>query len=812
MLFIEQAFYHYVHRLAIADDETSRAVHLEAQIHSLIEINALLRYTDGKIFLEIQFFRPIYIHLKPKEGVPVKNIKITWTKIDEAPALATYSLLPIVKAYTRGTGIDVELSDISLAGRIIANFPDNLTEEQKIPDHLSQLGELAKTPDANIIKLPNISASIPQLQDAIAELQKKGYDIPDFPEEPKTEEEKALRARFSVVLGSAVNPVLREGNSDRRAAVSVKKNAQTNPHKMMKPWPESGSKAQVAHMSGSDFFGSEKSATMSQSDELRIEFVAADGNVKVLKDKFAVEASEVVDCSVMNASALRTFFAEQIEKAKKENVLLSLHMKATMMKISDPIIFGHCVAVYYKDVLDKYADEMQQIGANVNYGFADIVNKLDRLPADKKAAIEADIQEVYNNQAALAMVDSRRGITNLHVPNDVIIDASMPNIIRDGGKMWNNDDELQDTIAMIPDRSYATMYQAILEDAKTHGQFDPSTMGSVANVGLMAKKAEEYGSHDKTFEAPAAGHIRLVNSAGDVVLEQAVEKNDIFRACQTKHLPITDWVGLAVKRARATNTPVIFWLDQARAHDAELIKKVEPALAELDTDGLEIHIMKPVDAMNFSLKRIRQGQDTISATGNVLRDYLTDLFPILELGTSARMLSIVPLLNGGGLFETGAGGSAPKHVQQFLKEQHLRWDSLGEYCALVPSLELFAEQTQNDKATIFANTLDLAIGKYLEAKRSPSRKVNEIDNRGSTFYLALYWAECLAEQDTDAELKARFAPIAKTLQDNEEKINTELLAAQGDPVNIGGYFQPDTELVEKAMRPSSTFNGIIDLV
>ncbi len=775
-----------------------------------LEIGRLLRYTTDDIFDNIHDstqYQPIQ---RSKEGVPVKKIKITWTKIDEAPALATYSLLPIVKAYTKGTDIEFELSDISLAGRIIANFPDKLTEDQKIPDYLSQLGALAKTPEANIIKLPNISASIPQLQEAIEELQAKGYAIPDFPEEPKTDEEKALRARFSAVLGSAVNPVLREGNSDRRAAVSVKKNAQKNPHTMMKPWPASGSKAQVAYMPDKDFFASEKSVTMNQADELTIEFVAPNGSTQTLKEKFAVENGEVVDCSVMNVAALRAFFAEQIDRAKKDDVLLSLHMKATMMKISDPIIFGHCVAVYFKDVLEKYADEIRQIGANVNNGFADILDKLDRLPADKKSAIEADIQKVYESQAALAMVDSRKGITNLHVPNDVIIDASMPNVIRDGGKMWNNNDELQDTIAMIPDRSYATMYQAILEDAKANGQFDPSTMGSVSNVGLMAKKAEEYGSHDKTFEAPDNGHIRMVNAAGTALLEQAVEKGDIFRACQTKHLPITDWVGLAVRRARATNTPVVFWLDQARAHDSELIKKVEPALAELDTDGLDIHIMKPVDAMNFSLKRIRDGKDTISATGNVLRDYLTDLFPILELGTSARMLSIVPLLNGGGLFETGAGGSAPKHVQQFLKEQHLRWDSLGEYCALVPSFELFAEQSGNAKATVLANTLDLAIGKYLENKRSPSRKVNEIDNRGSTFYLALYWAESLAEQDADAALKERFAPVAKALKDNEDAINAELLAAQGNPVDIGGYFQPNPELVEQAMRPSRTFNGIIE--
>ena len=740
----------------------------------------------------------------------MKNAKITWTKIDEAPALATYSLLPIVTAYTKGTGIEIELADISLAGRIIANFPEKLTDDQKIPDYLSQLGALAKTPQANIIKLPNISASIPLLQAAIKELQDKGYAIPDYPEEPKTAEEKALQARFAAVLGSAVNPVLREGNSDRRAAESVKRNARKNPHRMMKPWPESGSKAQVAYMPDKDFFATEKSVTMAQADELKIVFNAADGATKTLKEKIPVEANEVIDCSVMNVAALREFFAGQIKQAKEENVLLSLHLKATMMKISDPVIFGHCVSVYYKDVLEKYADEIKAIGANVNNGFADIEDKLSRLPGDKQAAIRADIKAVYAKQAALAMVDSRKGITNLHRPNDVIVDASMPNVIRDGGKMWSNDDQLQDTVAMIPDRSYATMYQAILEDAKKNGQFNPATMGSVSNVGLMAKKAEEYGSHDKTFEAPDKGTIQIVDKSGAVVLEQTVDKGDIFRACQTKDLPIKDWVGLAVRRAKATHTPVVFWLDKERGHDRELIKKVEPALAELDTAGLEIHIMKPVDAMNFSLKRIREGQDTISATGNVLRDYLTDLFPILELGTSARMLSIVPLLNGGGLFETGAGGSAPKHVQQFLQEQHLRWDSLGEYCAIVPSLELLAQQTQNDKAAVFAGTLDAAIEKYLDNGRTPSRKVHEIDNRGSTFYLALYWAQALAGQKTDPSLKEKFSPVAKALEENEEKINTELLAAQGSPADMGGYYRPDAELTEKLMRPSGTLNQIIE--
>ncbi|MFC1744710.1 NADP-dependent isocitrate dehydrogenase [Candidatus Riflebacteria bacterium] len=736
--------------------------------------------------------------------------KIIWTWTDEAPALATHSLLPIVKAYTKGTGIEVETRDISLAGRILANFPDKLTDEQKVPDYLTRLGELAQTPAGNIIKLPNISASVPQLQAAIKELREKGYDVPEYPEEPETEAEKALQARFAVVLGSAVNPVLREGNSDRRAAVSVKKNAQKHPHGMMKQWPESGSKARVVHMKDRDFYSSEKSTTMEKADQVRIEFVAGDGRVTVLKDRLPLEAGEVIDSAVMNVAALREFYAEQIEAAKKDGVLLSLHLKATMMKVSDPIMFGHCVSVYYKAALEKHADVLKEIGANVNNGLADVLEKLDRLPADKKAEIEADIAAVYEKKPALAMVDSRKGITNLHVPNNIIIDASMPNVVRDGGKMWNTDDELQDTIAMVPDRCYATMYRAILENARANGQFDPSTMGSVSNVGLMAKKAEEYGSHDKTFESTENGTIRVVNTAGATVLEQTVEKGDIFRACQTKDAPIKDWVGLAVRRAIATGTPAVFWLDEARGHDKEIIKKVNKYLPELDTEGLDIRIMKPVDAMNFALERIRKGEDTIAVTGNVLRDYLTDLFPILELGTSARMLSIVPLLNGGGLFETGAGGSAPKHVQQFLKEGHLRWDSLGEYCALVPSLELLAEQTGNEKAAIFAETLDQAVGKYLDNARNPSRKVNEIDNRGSTFYLALYWAQALAKQDRDPELSKRFQPVARELCEAEAQITEELLAAQGKPIDIGGYYLPDEELMAKHMRPGQSFNAIID--
>jgi len=736
--------------------------------------------------------------------------KIIWTKIDEAPALATYSLLPIVQAYTKDAGVKVEIRDISLTGRIIANFPDKLTDDQKIPDALHLLGDLAKTAEANIVKLPNISASIPQLQNAIKELQEKGYDIPDYPEEPKNDEEQALQMRFAKVLGSAVNPVLREGNSDRRAAASVKKFAQKNPHRMMKDWPAAGSKAKVVHMQNGDFYGSEKSLTMQKASNIRIEFVNSDENKTVLKEKVSLLENEVIDTAVMNVSALRDFFAKSIEEAKQKNVLLSLHLKATMMKISDPIMFGHAVSIYYKDALDKHSGLLKEIGANVNNGLADVIEKLDRLPADKKAEIETDINAVYKSHPALAMVDSRKGITNLHVPNNIIVDASMPNVVRDGGKMWNNDDELQDTIAMVPDRSYATMYQEIIADCQQHGQFNPSTMGSVSNVGLMAQKAEEYGSHDKTFEAPANGKISVIDDNGNELLDQSVETGDIFRMCQVKDAPIQDWVKLAVTRAKASGSPAIFWLDENRSHDAEIIKKVNTYLKDHDTSGLDIRILKPVEAMKFSLERIRQGKDTISVTGNVLRDYLTDLFPILELGTSARMLSIVPLMNGGGLFETGAGGSAPKHVQQFLKEGHLRWDSLGEYCALVPSLEMIAEHTGNKKATLLAETLDQAISIYLENAKSPSRKVNELDNRGSSFYLALYWAQTLAAQDKDGSIQEFFAPIAKKLKENETKIAEELLSAQGNAVDVGGYFLPNDEMATKAMRPSATFNSIID--
>jgi isocitrate dehydrogenase len=747
---------------------------------------------------------------KAERGNEMKTAKIIWTKIDEAPAMATYALLPIVQAYLKGTGVEVETRDISLTGRIIANFPDQLSEAQKIPDHLAWLGELTQSPEANIVKLPNISATIPQLQAAIKELQSKGYKIPDYPEEPKTDAEKALQARFAKVLGSAVNPVLREGNSDRRAALSVKRFAKKFPHKMMKDWPASGSKCRVAHMDGKDFYGSETSTTLTEADEVRIEHVAADGKTTVLKEKLALKPGEVIDSAVMNVAALRAFFAKELEQVKKEGTLLSLHLKATMMKISDPIMFGHCVSVFYKDALEKHAALLKEVGANVNNGLAGVLEKLDRLPADRKAEIEADIAACYKTRPALAMVDSRKGITNLHIPNNIIIDASMPNVVRDGGKMWNTEDKLQDTVAVIPDRCYATIYQETILDCQKHGQFNPATMGAVSNVGLMAKKAEEYGSHDKTFEAKAAGTIRVVSKSGKTLLEQSVEQGDIFRACQCKDEAIQDWVKLAVSRARASKTPAIFWLDENRAHDAQIIKKVKAYLPNHDLTGLEIKIMKPQDGMRYTLERTRKGEDTIAATGNVLRDYLTDLFPILELGTSARMLSIVPLLKGGGLFETGAGGSAPKHVEQLLKEGHIRWDSLGEYCALVPSLELAAEKVGNPTVKLMAETLDQAVERYLENARYPSRKAGEIDNRGSTFYLAMYWAQTLAAQQKDATLRDRFAKVAKQLAENEAKIVAEMLAAQGKPADLGGYYLPDPVKTAKVMRPSATFNAIID--
>jgi len=736
--------------------------------------------------------------------------KIIWSEIDEAPALATYAFLPIVQAFCKGTRVDVETKDISLSGRVIANFPENLTEEQKIPDYLAELGEIVLTPEANVIKLPNISASIPQLQDCIKELQEKGYDIPSYPEEANTPEEKELQARFAKCLGSAVNPVLREGNSDRRAAASVKKFAQKNPHRMMQDWPTPGtSKCRVAHMVGGDFYETEKSVTMDAADTVKIQFVDEAGNVEVKKE-VALQAGEVFDSSVMKVAKLQEFYAKTAQEAKEKGVLLSLHLKATMMKISDPIMFGHCVKVYFKDALEKHAATLKEIGANPNYGMADILAKLNKLPADKKAEIEADINACYETGPALAMVDSRKNITNLHVPNDVIVDASMPNVVRDGGRMWNLQDELQDTIAMVPDRCYATMYREICEDANRNGQFNPATMGSVANVGLMAQKAEEYGSHDKTFEAPADGKFQVVASSGSVLMEQPVSTGDIYRSSQTKDIPIKDWVKLAVSRAKASGEPCIFWLDEKRGHDQQIIAKVNKYLPEFDTAGLDIQIMPPVDAMKFSLKLVRQGKNAIAATGNVLRDYLTDLFPILELGTSARMLSIVPLINGGGLFETGAGGSAPKHVEQFLKEGHIRWDSLGEFCALVPSLEQAASADNNPKAAILAETLDAAIGQYLENQKLPSRKVKEIDNRGGSFYLGLYWAQALAAQDKDAEMKARFAKVAAEIAANVDKIDAEFIDCQGSPVDVGGYFKFDPAKAAAAMRPSATFNAIID--
>lgn len=735
--------------------------------------------------------------------------KIIYTQVDEAPALATYSLLPILQSYTKGSGIDVEAWDISLAGRIIANFSDNLSEEQKIPDYLTRLGELTQFPETNIIKLPNISASIPQLKGAIKELQEQGYNIPDYPDEPKTEAEKAVHARYAKVLGSAVNPVLREGNSDRRAAASVKRFGQKNPHRLMKPWP-ADSKSRVAHMQGGDFYGSEKSVTVKEPCEARIEFVGTDGTCTVLKAKTPLQAGEVVDASVMNVRSLRAFYAEQIEAARQDDVLLSLHLKATMMKVSDPIMFGHCVAVFYEEVFTKHGAVLKDLGVNVNNGIGDLYAKIERLPAGQRAEIEADIMAVYEKNCRLAMVDSSKGITNLHVPNNVIIDASMPVVVRDGGRMWGADDKLHDCIAMIPDRCYATIYQETVADCKKNGAFDPATMGSVANVGLMAQKAEEYGSHDKTFVAPGNGVIRIVDAAGATLLEQPVEAGDIFRGCQTKDAPIQDWVKLAVNRARATRTPAIFWLDRNRGHDAQLIAKVEKYLPSHDTAGLEIRIMQPDEAIRFAMARVRKGEDTISVTGNVLRDYLTDLFPILELGTSAKMLSIVPLMKGGGLFETGAGGSAPKHVEQFLKEGHLRWDSLGEFCALVPSFEHLYSSCKNEKARIFAETLDQAIGQILEHQRSPSRKVGELDTRGSHFYLALYWAQALAGQGKDLDLQARFIKVAQGLADNEAKIVAELNASQGRPVDIGGYFRPVLAKAAAAMRPSATLNAIVD--
>ncbi len=734
--------------------------------------------------------------------------KIIWTEIDEAPALATYSLLPIIQGFTEGTGISVETSDISLAGRILANFPDQLTEAQKIPDNLGAMGALALTPAANIIKLPNISASIPQLIAAIKELQSQGFNLPDYPEQPKDEAEKAIQGRYAKCLGSAVNPVLREGNSDRRAPLSVKNFAKKHPHRMGAWAPDS--KSRVAHMTAGDFYGSETSVTVAKATNVRIEFVGADGAVKVLKAKTAISDGEIIDSSVMSAKALRAFYAEQIDAAKQEGLLLSLHLKATMMKISDPVMFGHAVSVFYKDVFAKHAAVIKSLGVNLSNGLGDLYAKIQTLPEAQRAEIEADIQAVYPTRPALAMVDSDKGITNLHVPNDIIVDASMPVVVRDSGRMWGTDGKLHDTLAMIPDRCYATMYKAIIEDCQQHGAFNPATIGSVPNVGLMAQKAEEYGSHDKTFIATEPGLIRAVDEAGATLLQQQVEVDDIFRMCQAKDAPIQDWVKLAVSRARITGAPALFWLDTGRAHDAQVIAKVETYLKQHDTTGLDIRILHPVEAMKVSVDRIREGKDTISVTGNVLRDYLTDLFPIIELGTSAKMLSIVPLLGGGGLFETGAGGSAPKHVQQFQKEGYLRWDSLGEFSAFCASLEHVANAFKNAKAQVLAETLDVAIAKFLDNDKSPARKVGQIDNRGSHFYLALYWAQALAAQTKDAVLQARFAKVAQELGANETKINEELIGAQGKPVDMGGYYHPDHAKTSAAMRPSATLNAIVN--
>lgn len=732
--------------------------------------------------------------------------KIIYTFTDEAPALATYSLLPIVEAFTASADIAVETRDISLAGRILASFPEQLGDKA-VADHLAELGDLAVTPEANIIKLPNISASVPQLQAAIKELQAQGFALPDYPETVTSDADKLAKSRYDKIKGSAVNPVLREGNSDRRAPLSVKNYARKHPHKMG-GWAKD-SKSHVAHMSTGDFYGSEKAALIDAADAVKIELIAQDGTTTVLKEKTTVQAGEILDCAVMSKNALRSFIAAEIEDAKAKGVLLSVHLKATMMKVSDPIMFGQIVAEFYKDALAKHADVLAQIGFNLNNGIGDLYARIKALPAEQQAQIEADIQAVYAARPSLAMVNSDKGITNLHVPSDVIVDASMPAMIRDSGKMWGTDGQLHDTKAVIPDRCYATIYQAVIEDCKANGAFDPTTMGSVPNVGLMAKKAEEYGSHDKTFQIKANGVVRVSDSAGRPLLEQSVEAGDIFRMCQTKDAPIQDWVKLAVNRARASATPAIFWLDPMRAHDGVVIEKVQAYLKDHDTSGLDIRIMSPVDAMKFTLDRTREGKDTISVTGNVLRDYLTDLFPIMELGTSAKMLSIVPLMNGGGLFETGAGGSAPKHVQQLLEENFLRWDSLGEFLALAASLEHLGVTYNNPKALVLAKTLDQATGQFLDNNKSPSRKVGNIDNRGSHFYLALYWAQALAAQTEDTALQAQFGELAKTLTENEATIVAELNAVQGKPVDIGGYYHANAELISKAMRPSNTFNAAI---
>jgi isocitrate dehydrogenase len=738
----------------------------------------------------------------------MSDARIIYTETDEAPALATHSFLPMVQAFTSAAGVSVETRDISLAGRIIASFPEKLTEVQRQGDALAELGELAKTPEANIIKLPNISASIPQLTAAIAELQAQGYAIPDYPASPTNADEEAIKARYARVLGSAVNPVLREGNSDRRVAAAVKDYARRHPHSMG-AW-SADSKSHVASMPAGDFYGSEQSAVIGNAGTVKIELVGDDGQTRVLKEKTPVLEGEVIDASVMSVKALRDFFEQAIQAAKAEGVLLSLHMKATMMKVSDPIIFGHAVSVYYRNVFEKHADTFKQLGVNPRNGVGDVYARIADLPNAQRQAIEGDLQATYQTRPALAMVNSDKGITNLHVPSDVIIDASMPAAIRSSGKMWGADGKLHDTKALIPDRNYAGVYQATIDFCKQHGAFDPTSMGSVSNVGLMAQKAEEYGSHDKTFEIPNAGTVRVSEEAGNVLLEHKVETGDIWRMCQTRDLPIRDWVGLAVTRARLTGQPAIFWLDAERAHDANLIGKVETYLKDHDTNGLEIRILPPMDAAKFSLERMKAGQDTISVTGNVLRDYLTDLFPILELGTSAKMLSIVPLLAGGGLYETGAGGSAPKHVQQLMEENHLRWDSLGEFLALAVSLEDFARKHNNARAKVIAAALDKANGAFLNNNKSPSRKAGELDTRGSHFYLGLYWAQALAEQNDDAELKALFIPVAQVLTENEAKIIAELNSVQGKAVELGGYYRPDKAKTAQLMRPSASLNAIID--
>lgn len=740
------------------------------------------------------------------------NNEIVWTKVDEAPGLATFSLLPIVQAFVGAAGVSVKLKDISLTGRIIASLPSSVSSSLIFCSGFSFSGKLAMKPEANIIKLPNISASIPQLKAAIKELQSKGYDVPNYPDSDATPADKEIRARYGKVLGSAVNPVLREGNSDRRAAGAVKAYARSHPHKMG-VWSKD-SKTRVAHMTASDFYGSEVAATVAAPTNARIEFVGSDGAVTVLKAKTPLQAGEVIDCSVMNAKALDAFYAGAIEAAKKEGILFSLHLKTTMMKISDPILFGHCISVFFADVFKKHGATLTKLGVNPDTGVGEMMTKIETLPEAEKAAIKADIQAEYAKRPGLAMVNSDKGITNLHVPSDVIIDASMPAMIRESGKMWGPDGKLHDCIAAIPDRCYSTLFQAVIDDCKANGAFDPKTMGTVPNVGLMAQAAEEYGSHDKTFRIPGNGTVNVVAQegelAGKVLMTQKVEAGDVFRMCQVKDAPIQDWVKLAVRRARLTNTPAVFWLDAKRAHDAQLIAKVEKYLKNEDTKGLDIRILPPFEAIKFSLERIRKGQDTISVTGNVLRDYLTDLFPIMELGTSAKMLSIVPLLQGGGLFETGAGGSAPKHVEQFKQEGYLRWDSLGEFLALGASLEHLAQVSGNEDVKVLAETLDEANGEILEHNRSPARKVGELDNRGSHFYLALYWAKALARRDNSSGLAARFKPLAETLAANEAKINAELIAAQGKPVDTGGYYLPDTKKTSAAMRPSATLNAALD--